>query len=353
MMTGFEMRDRIVPAAVREDVGAGRVVVMHYGDPAAEYQAIDGAGGLCERAERATLRITGADRAAWLHNLTTNQIKDLKPGRGCYAFALNAKGRILFDLNVLAAAECLWVDLDARRLEVARTHFAKYTIVEDVVVSDVANGTVRMAALGPGGVAAVTSAIGPPPVEPLAGRVCAWSGAEVLMVRHAFCGVDAVELLVPGDAAAPLWDLLTSGGTRALVPVGYQALEVRRIEAGLPAVPHELNEEVVPAETLQLVRAVSHTKGCYLGQEVVERMRAHGSRARQLVGLEFAPGPVLVPPRPLEVDGQAVGTATSFCHSLKFDRLLGLGYVRAAQAAPGTCVSVDGQPGTVRLLPFG
>ena len=353
MVIGLETRHRLMPAAVRDDLGAGRDVVMHYGDPAAEYRAIDESGGLCERAERATLRITGADRAAWLHNLTTNQIKDLNAGRGCYAFALNAKGRILFDLNVLAAAECLWVDLDVRRLEVARTHFVKYTIAEDVVVSDISGRTVRLAVLGPGGVAAVASAMGPPPVEPLEGRACTWSGADIRMVRNAFCGIDAVELLVPAAAAAPLWDLLTSGGTRALVPVGYQALEVRRIEAGIPAVPHELNEEVVPAETLQLARAVSYTKGCYLGQEVVERMRAHASRARQLVGLEFAAGAALLPPRPLEVDGQTVGMATSFCHSFRFGRPLGLGYVRAAQAAPGTRVSVDGHPGTVRLLPFG
>ena len=114
-----------------------------------------------DRSYRGLLEIVGPDRADWLHNLTTNEIKTLQPGRGCYAFAVNVKGRILFDLNVLAKAQSIWLDIDRRWVATALAHFAKYTIVEDVAVTDRSHDFVRLALTG-GGVSDVLTGLDAP-----------------------------------------------------------------------------------------------------------------------------------------------------------------------------------------------
>lgn len=343
----------------RLQAGGGRVasfgphtVALDYGDAAAEYAALESSGGVCDRADRATLRLTGADRGPWLHNLTTHQVKGLSPGQGRYAFACNVKGRILFDLNVLVDEEALWVDLDVRFLEPAKAHFDKYTIVEEVKVIDESAAFVRLAVVGRRGVAALKAVCGVTPNDELAIVKTTFQEARVLLFRNAFCGVDAVEIVVPAADAPALWNALCRTAHGPLAPVGRRALDFRRIEAGIPWPVSELNDEVLPAETSQLHRAVSFTKGCYLGQEVVERMRAHGSLARRLVGLAFADAEPAAVPQRIDREGRTVGTLTSSCVSPRLGAAIGLGYVRVADAAAGTPVTLGGRHAIVQALPF-
>jgi folate-binding protein YgfZ len=369
MISWEEVRNRFVGDGGAVQTMGRRTVAVHYGAPAAEYAAIDAVGGVCDRADRATFQITGADRASWLHNLTTNQITQLVPGQGCYAFALNVKGRILFDLNVLVDEDRIWVDLDDRFVETALSHFAKYTVAEDVRISDGSETFARLAVVGSGGVAALGAILddnslrGPrasasadrsSEVSPtlLTMYPCRFGDSSLLVFVNCFCGMEAAEIIVPADTAALLWDRLARTDTGTLAPVGRRALDTLRIEAGIPWSVSELNDEVVPAETMQLARAVSFTKGCYLGQEVVERMRAHGSLARKLVGLEFATGVTVSPPSPIEAEGKTVGTLTSFCHSPKVGRPIGLGYARVVHSRPGTVVTVGRASATIRAWPF-
>jgi folate-binding protein YgfZ len=397
-----------------------RTVADHYGDPAADYCAIDRSGGLCDRADRAVLRVTGRDRAAWLHNLTTNQVKSLAAGEWRYAFALNVKGRILFDLSYLMDEDVIWLDLDDRLVEAALTHLNKYIIMEEVKVEDVSDRYARLTVLGADAVSKF-SRDGSTELAEVSQRSATSDGATTpnwtwrkhvhngfpVLVWHdpAWQG-QAADLIVPVEIAASVWSHLTfppasrtlhpSGGGDAdlasthhsslnthhsLTAVGRSALETRRIELGIPAPVSELNEEALPAETGQLDRAVSFTKGCYLGQEVVERMRAHKSVARKLVGVVFdAEHPplsegghggvgvvdVVAPtqssalspqsyaglPAPLLIDAKPVGTFTSVCHSPSHGRTIGLGYLRVAQAAPGTKVRIADRQAVVTTLPF-
>ena len=130
------------------DVGPARVPA-HFGDVRAEYDAATKGVSLHDRSYRGLIEITGGDRAAWLHNLTTNDIKSLKPGQGRYAFALNIKGRVLFDGNVLALPESLLLDIDRRWVGPAVEHLGKYIIMEDVQLADRSADFARLALVGP------------------------------------------------------------------------------------------------------------------------------------------------------------------------------------------------------------
>ncbi|MFH1108226.1 MAG: glycine cleavage T C-terminal barrel domain-containing protein [Planctomycetota bacterium] len=365
-----------------------------------ECQALDAGPAFVDRSYRALLEVTGADRATWLHNLTTNQVKNLGRGEGNYAFALNIQGRILFDLNLLVRADSIWLDLDRRFLETAKKHFAKYTITEDVAVADRSEEFVRFGLVG-AKAATLLGELGAPNAAAMAqlnhvtidlsiadqsrdregadkqnrncqGAVFAAATSNrsmpvaVLMVRHDFCGPFAVELFVPAEEAVDLWRTHVNSGKA--VPVGDEVVQVRRIEAGIPWPGHEITDEYLPAETRQLDRAVSFQKGCYLGQEVVERMRSRHVVARWLVGLRLEGPPVpplksqIFTPSPSEGEGRGedpkpTGQVTSACHSPTLGCPIALAYVRTPHATPGTQLTMTSEGesaicATVVDLPF-
>ena len=335
-----------------------------------ECQALDAGPAFVDRSYRALLEVTGADRATWLHNLTTNQVKNLGCGEGNYAFVLNIQGRILFDLNLLVRADSIWLDVDRRFLETAKKHFAKYIITEDVTVVDRSEEFVRFGLVG-AKAASLLSELGAANAAAMSqlsvGRVIDPTSALALAImRHDFCGPFAVELFVPAEKAVDFWRAHVESGKA--VPVGDEAVQVRRIEAGIPWPGHEITDEYLPAETRQLDRAVNFQKGCYLGQEVVERMRSRHVVARQLVGLRLDGSAVpplksqIFTPSPSEGEGRGegpkpTGQVTSACHSPTFGCPIALAYVRTPHATPGTqlTMSSEGESAicaTVVDLPF-
>lgn len=327
---------------------------------ACEYRAIREACALVNRSDRALLRVTGADRASWLHNLTTNQVKNLGGGEGNYAFVLNLKGRILFDVNISARPDCLLLDVDRRCLSVGLAHFEKYTITEDVTVTDVSDTVERFGLTGPRipallGDVGVTQLNAMPDFGTMTGS---FAGRDITIIRHDFSGTLGVEIITESGAGAALWEFLASAGRQDPgVVVGEDALDIHRIECGLPRYPQEINDDVLPGETGQSERAVSFQKGCYLGQEVVERMRSRGVVARKLRGLVLE-GAAIPPGGSELVDagGHAIGRVTSACHSIGRNAVVGLGYIKTGSSAAGIAIAVrvDGGliPGTVADLPL-
>ncbi len=333
--------------------------VDDFGSPGGEYLAALTGAGLYPATNRRLVQITGKDRAAWLHNLTTNAIKTLQTGDGNYTFATNVKGRILFDLNVLVLADALWVDLHRTALPKALAHFERYVIMEDVQVEDRSDAFVRFGLLGPKA-AEVADALGATQAGAMASLGSTWVPLvrkKRLLVRHDFAGVFGIELFIETGDAAECWDrLLEIGRPIRLAPVGYHAVRTLRMEAGLPSWPEDINEEVLPAETQQIERAISYVKGCYLGQEVVERMRAHGALARKLTGFRLS-APIEVPPggQPLKAGEVDAGRITSACHSEALSGPIALGYLKTAHAKPGNRLSVPMEPpvtAEVVELPF-
>ncbi len=335
--------------------------VACYKDLLSEYEALSGGPAVVDRSYRGLLEVSGADRATWLHNLTTNEVKNLQRGEGNHAFAVTLKGRILFDLNVLVREEVIWVDLDRRYLDRAKAHFDKYTITEDVKVIDRSEEFGRFGLVGCETVRLLEE-LGAPQARAMASLGTAgitWRGLELSLVRHDFCGPFGVELFVPDDKAVEFWqELVDPSRTLPAIPAGDDAVQVHRIEAGLLWPGHEVCDDVLPAETGLLERAVSFQKGCYLGQEVVERMRSRGALARRLCGLRIKGDSV--PPEDaalLGKDGKPVGRLTSVCRSIALSGVIGMGYVKTESGQDGASLRVrwgDGQAveAVIAPLPF-
>ncbi len=334
-------------------------IVAHFGHPAREYEVARAGAGLYPALDRGMIEITGVDRAAWLHNLVTNAVRDLQPGDGNYTFAANLKGRILFDLNVLVCPGAIRLDLDRRAVPVALNHFNRYLITEDVVIEDMTASYARFALVGPRAPEVAANA-GVPETAAMAQLAPAFvdlPGQRVMVFRHDSAGVFGLEICVPAEFADEVWShLLDVGRPAGIQPVGRSALRTLRIEAGIPVWGEEIDDQVLPAETLQLDRAVSFNKGCYLGHEVIERVRSHHALPRKLVGLRLAQLPAdATLPIPLRADDKVVGRLMSFCHSPGVGAPIGLGYLLSACANPGATVVVATDPlieAQVAPLPF-
>ena len=326
----------------------GVEVAVDFGDTQSEYAAALGGAGLYPALDRGLIEVAGHDRVAWLHNLTTNTVRDLHSGEGDYAFVVNVKGRIVLDLNVLMARELIRLDVDRRAIPAALNHFGRYTISEDVSVQDLSGLQVRFVLLGPAAIR-VAGLIGLPYAAAMAQLGSAGVellGQPAMVFRNDLAGVFGLEVCVPVEAAADVWSfLLQAGRPEGLKPIGRAAVRTLQIEAGIPVWGEEIDDEVLPAETLQMDRAVSLNKGCYVGYEVVERMRSRHALPRRLVGLGLSRLPADLPrPVGLQLDGKDVGRLMSCCESPAVGSAVGLGYLLAGCVDPGSVVTVAADP---------
>jgi folate-binding protein YgfZ len=291
--------------------------------PAEEYNFARTGAVLFDRSDRGLLVLRGNHRRTWLNNLVTNAVTTLAEDAGNYALALNVKGRILFDLNILCLPEMLWLDLDQFALPTAAAQFDRHLFTEDVKIENVSGQYARLGCSGRGA-ADVARQLG-------VGGFAAWPALRhtpleegVHFVRHDFAGPPGFELLVPRGQAAAWWDRLAGLGAR---PAGYRTLDLLRIEAGRPWLGRDLDDEVLPPETGQLERVLSVHKGTYLGHEIVERLRVRGALTKRLVQLRIADGQGLVPPTPLFRDEVEVGRITSLVPHPAKPYWPGLGYL--------------------------
>ena len=316
-----------------------------------QYQTCLASAGLYHRRDRGLIELRGADRAQWLNNFVTNVVTTLSDGEGNYAFATTREGRTVFDLNMLVLDDHIWLDIDRRRLEAAMKHLDRYLICEDVTMLDLTARTGRFAVLGP-----QTSNV----VERLGFAnltAMAWlqhtpgtiDCREVRMMRHDFAGLVGAEFFLTLTGASA--DEQTASTVAALsaklqLPIADRSVvETLRIEAGIPASVDDINEDILPPETGQVERGISSQKGCYLGQEVLERMRSRGALARRLTGIRFE-GEAPVPPgSDLIANEKSVGRTTSGCISPALGAPLSLAYLKTAVAEPGTPVIADTEDG--------
>lgn len=307
---------------------------IRFGADAEEYRQLRSAAGLCDRSDRGLIKVTGGDRKPWLHNLITNVVKTLEPGDGVYAFAPDVKGRTQFDLNVLARPDHLLLDIDRATVAAALGHLDMRLITEDVQLTDLSADVARLAVVGPEA-ARVAAALGLANFTAFASVQNAEVAGEQVLFRQDYGAVPGFELIVPSAAAAGVWDQLA--GLEGVAPVGHAALDTLRVEAGVPWFGIDIDAEVIPPETGQVERGISYHKGCYLGQEVIERMRSRGVVAKRLVRVRGADGPVQTPAE-LKVDGKTVGRLTSYRQHPANDAWIGLAYARSS-VQPGDSVT--------------
>ena len=299
---------------------------------------------------RAKILLTGADRVRWLNGMVTNNIRDLVVGHGVYAFLLNPQGHILGDLYAYNRGEYLLVDTEASQAETIMSIFDHYIIMDDV---EVANASDKLAAVGIAGPQSVevlhAAGFDVPELETLQVIDRVWQGAGVTLVRGEAEQIRSYEVWVAPANLGPLRDTLGKAGG---VTVSPETLELYRIARGIPRYGQDIRGRDLPQETEQQ-RALNFNKGCYVGQEIVERIRSRGSVHRKFTGFEIA-GSVPPPGARIQAQGREIGEVTS-ATSLPLqegERTVALGYIQRELGAPGRTVEIGGVPATVSDLPF-
>ncbi|MEP6914033.1 MAG: glycine cleavage T C-terminal barrel domain-containing protein [Acidobacteriota bacterium] len=335
-----------------------------------QYRALHEGAGLVDRSDRGRLMLTGADRRAYLQGLLTNDIVALTPGTGCYAAYLTAQGRMIADLRLFEIGDALMVDLDGSLAEPVRARWTQFIFSEDVEIQDLSATTAQLGVYGARAADVIAAALatldsrgpGPEPRVPTAKLLEAMAlygngrwlvqGGSVVVLRSDDVGVPGFDVIIPVNLKEQLVTLLQDAGA---VEVGPETAEVSRVEAGRPLFLADMDTDTIPLEAGIEDRAISLTKGCYVGQEIIIRVlhRGHGRVARRLVGVAFDPS-AAVPARGerLRAGEREVGTITSAVASPALGRPIALASVHRDFVEPGTVLDTSAGSAVVATLPF-
>jgi len=327
-------------------------------DPAACAARIRRGAGWFALRNRGLICVRGTDRVRWTNGMVSNDVARLEPGpdrSGCHALLLTAQGRIVADLHVLAREGELWLELARDVLPDVAKRLERYVIADDVAISDASATWRRFALEGPRAPELLARAMGAPvALASDSGVDVAIAGVPTVACAWGWSGEAAYQLFVPAAAEQAVAEAIARAARAGELETGdEEVLEVLRIEAGTPRQGRELGEDVLPAETGLVGRAVSTSKGCYTGQEIVARMESRGSASHRLVGVRCDAPDAEPPPVGAEVlaEGQPIGSVTSACRSAQAGAIA-LAYVRRARAAPGGAVEVAGSRAHIAPLPF-
>jgi len=346
-----EQGEGLGAAAVGEYRGA--TTAARFADLQTELEALHTACGVYDLGYRAKLSITGGDRVRWLNGMVTNNIRDLATGHGVYAFLLNPQGRILGDLYAYNWGESITVDTDRSQVEKILATFDHYIIMDDVEVKDLSEQVTAMGIAGPNArQVARACGIEIPESLPLqiveATCTCDCECTRCPCVRSENAELESYELWLDPRNAKKTWEALISHGA---TPVGSEALELVRIQSGIPRYGVDIRERDLPQETEQM-RALNFNKGCYIGQEIVERIRSRGAVHRKFTGFVWINDDVVTPGSKVRLGEKEVGEVTT-AHLLGEKHSgLALGYIRREFAIPGKEVLIGITPARVADLPF-
>jgi folate-binding protein YgfZ len=310
-----------------------------------QYNAAHNSAALIDRSSQGTVALTGADRASFLHALLTNDIAGLTGGQGVYAAYLTPQGRMISDMRVIETGARMLLAVQRDIAAPLADRFEKLIFSEDVQAKDVTSDLSAIGVLGPSAARMIQSATGISVIE-LDDPYDSMTVESVTIVRDDALGLPGYDVYVPtGDADALRAKLVEAGA----VPASEETAETLRIEAARPRFGIDMNTDTIPLEAGIEDRAISFTKGCYVGQEVIIRVmhRGHGRVARRLVSLVLADGTVPARGSKIQQADRVVGEITSATASPKLGAPLALGYVQRDQALPGTELTVSGSQARV------
>ncbi len=346
----------------------GAEIVADYGDALTEHAALRQTAGVLDLSFRSRLCLTGADRVRFLHGQITNDVKRLRPGEGCYAAIVTAKGKMQSDLNVFALPDELFLDFEPGLTATVTARLEKYLVADDVQVVAVAPHYDLLSVQGPQA-EAIVRAVGLfaeiPAREFGSVKITDVTLGEIYLMNQPRLDAGSrrreeadkspqpvavrlptlaarnagFDLLIPtaslGAVADKLIAAAKSVGGRAC---GWTAFEIARIEAGIPLFGADMDESNLPLECGIEARAVSYHKGCYIGQEVINRIHSIGHVNRELRGLWLTEEPKLLPANGDKIfhAEKEVGYVTSAVHSPMLNATIALGYVRREANAVGT-----------------
>lgn len=333
-------------ARVGED--AGWRVPLHYGSQDEEHLAARRGLAVLDRSARARIHAAGEDAMPFLDGILTNDLKTLGRGQGLYAVSLDHKGRVHGAFTVFHERDHYVLEAEPDASGRALTYLQSLIVSEEVTLKDATADSAVFALLGPESPRVAKALLGsPPPADPYSFSA-AREDPEWIVARLPDLGGDGFEVWAPAREGARLFDRLRRFGA---APIGLLAAEALRIEAGRPKYPMDMNEETLALEA-RLDDAISLTKGCYVGQEIVSRATYIGHVNRTLVGFEVEADRPPLSGAEVRAGSVVAGRVTSGARSAFLGKTIAMGYVRREWAGPGTPVNVAGAPARVAALPF-
>ncbi len=322
----------------------------NFGDEAAEYCYARDAVALIDKNYRAYVSFTGPDRVRYLNAILTNNIKDLTLGHGIISLLLNPQGHILAEIETYAFADRLLCVSYAMIRERLIEWLNKYIIMDDVTLTDETSRFGVLALEGPqaAGIAQELTGIDVTKFDDLSCHDGAVGLIPCRVSKRSPGGIPGAEFFAETENLPVLWQILSEAARRhGGGPVGYAAVSATRLAQGVPWFGYDFGEKQIPHEAGLQDSHISYTKGCYTGQEIVERVRSRGQVNRQRIRLTFSGDAVPAPETLLMVDGKEVGTVTRAGRIWDPPRIIGMGYARKEATAPGTVLQCAGRTATV------
>ncbi len=340
-----------VAAGAKMGIWFGCALPDYFGDVAAESRNARETVALIDKNYRAYLSFTGPDRVRYLNAILTNNIKDLPAGQGIASLLLNPQGHILAEIETYAFAERLLCVSYAMIRERLIEWLDKYIIMDDVTLTDETPRYGTLALEGPKAAALVQEVAGADITnyEELSSHRRAVGSIPCIIVKRSPGGVPGAEFVAESEKLPELWQILSDaarwheGG-----PMGYAALSALRLTQGVPWFGYDFGEKQIPHEAGLQDSHISYTKGCYTGQEIVERVRSRGQVNRQRVELRFSGDVVPEAGALLTLVGKEVGFVTRAARTWDPPRILGMAYVRKEANTPGTVLQWAG--GTAAVI---
>jgi aminomethyltransferase len=324
---------------------AGWRIPEHFGEPAAEYAAACEAAVLFDRSHSGKIEATGPEASRFLHNLCTNDVAKLEPGTGCAAYLTTGQAKIV--ASALIFRPPLPVGKETYQLDVGPgmgpkvvSHLDRHLISERLELADRTLEYAQVHLAGPVAAGILAQAFGKTIDLPaqLTNRAEMLGSIACQVRRNDALGLPGFDIVWPAAAGETVWSALLQAGAR---PAGMHTYHVLRVEAGTPQYNLDIDETNLPQEVGRIEYTISFTKGCYIGQETVARIRTYGHVNRSLCGLLVA-GDTLAPHGAKIIrNGQEVGTIGSSVLSPRLKKVIALAYLRRGHQHAGTCVEIE------------
>ena len=327
----------------------GIETALSFGSPTAELEALRSGCGVFALPWRAQIGVSGKDRVRWLHNMVTNNVRDLSVNRGNYNYVLNAQGRILGDLYIYNRGESLLLETDSVQVETLTATLKRFIIMDKVELAPLGTERVAFGICGPKSSDILSAAgISAGGMEPNELRDVNIDGVEAMLIAGPAKKPHWFEIWIDAAHAQEFWSKLTALGAR---PVGAEALEMWRVLRGIPHYGRDIRDRDLPPETGQ-TDALNFTKGCYIGQEIVERIRSRGHVHRQFKGFQFAGEAPPLANTDADRRSAVELTSTACVPTKSGAKNIGLGYVRQEVLGDRDEIEMHGVTAQVVELPF-
>ena len=320
-----------------------------YTDDASEYAALTTAAAVYDNSHLGRLKATGEDALDLINRLSTNKVIDLSPGQGAPTVLTTDRGRILDLIGVVNVDDYVLLLTSTGAQQQVIDWLDRYTIMEDLIVEDVTSQDTLLSVLGPesAAVLAQATAVELDELRPYHSILTNISGHEVRIISRPLGELPNFDLLTSHDAAADVWQCLLASG---VAPAGEDAFQAMRMDYAVPVLGRELGDSYNPLEA-GLIGSIDFAKGCYIGQEVIARLDTYQKVQKHLARLKFSTDAQVSQGDLMRSEGRDVGLVTSVARIPTDGEVIGLGYVRKANAKIGAILELEAGSAEITALP--